>query len=157
MPWNGSAPSGGQPFNAAPYVALGATDIVRQRGIGITGQIKVAHMAESMGVPVHEVDAAEDALYGPDKTGDELPEELADPTRRLQKIQEAKAALETEAKSKGKDEPAAITTSSSPSAMTRSSKPTWACSPNRPRKSSTAAANSSSPTASPASPGVTGR
>ncbi len=44
---------GGQPFNAAPYVALGATDIVRQRGIGITGQIKVAHMAESMGVPVH--------------------------------------------------------------------------------------------------------
>ena len=54
-----------------------------------------------------EVDAAEDALYGPDKTGDELPEELADPTRRLQKIQEAKAALETEAKSKGKDEPEA--------------------------------------------------
>ena len=44
---------GGQPFNAASYVALGATDIVRQRGIGITGQIKVAHMAESMGVPVH--------------------------------------------------------------------------------------------------------
>lgn len=54
-----------------------------------------------------EVDAAEDALYGSDKTGDELPEELADPTRRLQKIQEAKAALEAEAKCKGKDEPEA--------------------------------------------------
>ena len=54
-----------------------------------------------------EVDAAEDELYGPDKTGDELPEELADPKRRLQKIQEAKAALEAEAKAKGKDEPEA--------------------------------------------------
>ena len=54
-----------------------------------------------------EVDAAEDELYGPDKTGDELPEELADPKRRVQKIQEAKAALEAEAKAKGKDEPEA--------------------------------------------------
>ena len=52
-----------------------------------------------------EVDATEDALYGEDKTGDELPEELADPKRRLQKIQEAKAALEEEATAKGKDEP----------------------------------------------------
>ncbi len=54
-----------------------------------------------------EVDAAEDALYGADKTGDELPAELADPKRRLQKIQEAKAALEAEAKAKGKDAPEA--------------------------------------------------
>jgi transposase len=53
-----------------------------------------------------EMDAAEDELYGADKTGDELPEELADPKRRLQKIQEAKAALEAEAKARGKDEPA---------------------------------------------------
>lgn len=51
-----------------------------------------------------EVDAAEDELYG-DKVGDELPEELADPKRRLQKIQEAKAALEAEAEAKGQDEP----------------------------------------------------
>ena len=50
-------------------------------------------------------DAAEDELYGPDKTGDELPEELADPKRRLQAIQEAKAALEAEAKARGKEEP----------------------------------------------------
>ena len=52
-----------------------------------------------------EVDATEDELFGPDKTGDELPEELADPKRRLQKIQEAKAALEAEAQAKGEDEP----------------------------------------------------
>jgi hypothetical protein len=52
-------------------------------------------------------DAAEDELYGPDKTGDELPEELADPKRRLQAIQEAKVALEAEAKARGKQEPEA--------------------------------------------------
>jgi len=51
LEWIGAI--GGQPFNAAPYVALQATDIVRQRGIGITGQLKVAQLAESMGVPVH--------------------------------------------------------------------------------------------------------
>ena len=52
-----------------------------------------------------EVDAAEDELYGVDKTGDELPAELADPRRRLHKIQEAKAALEAEAQAKGEEEP----------------------------------------------------
>jgi hypothetical protein len=44
------------------------------------------------------VDAAEEDLYGSDKRGDELQAALADPKRRLQKIQEAKAALEAEAK-----------------------------------------------------------
>ena len=53
------------------------------------------------------VDAAEDALYGADKTGDELPKELADPKRRLEKIQAAKATLEAEAKARGKKEPEA--------------------------------------------------
>lgn len=52
-----------------------------------------------------ETDAAEDALYGPDKTGDELPEELRDPKRRLEKIREAKAALEAEARERGQKEP----------------------------------------------------
>lgn len=52
-------------------------------------------------------DAAEDELYGADKTGDELPEELRDPKRRLEKIREAKAALEAQARAKGKEEPEA--------------------------------------------------
>ncbi len=52
-------------------------------------------------------DAAEDELYGADKTGDELPDELRDPKRRLEKIREAKAALEAEARAKGKKEPEA--------------------------------------------------
>lgn len=44
-----------------------------------------------------EEDAAEDARYGTDKRGDELPGELAHRQSRLAKIREAKAALEAEA------------------------------------------------------------
>lgn len=43
-------------------------------------------------------DRSEDRCYGPDKRGDELPDELAHRESRLRKIQEAKAALEAEAK-----------------------------------------------------------
>jgi transposase len=45
-----------------------------------------------------EVDAAEDAQYGPGERGDELPAELARREVRLAKIREAKAALEQEAR-----------------------------------------------------------
>lgn len=44
------------------------------------------------------VDAAEDVRYGKGKRGDELPEELRYRQRRLQKIEEAKPALEEEAR-----------------------------------------------------------
>jgi transposase len=43
-------------------------------------------------------DGTEDRLYGRDKRGDELPEELAHHQSRLKKIQEAKAALEARAR-----------------------------------------------------------
>lgn len=46
------------------------------------------------------VDAEEDAAYGKNKRGDELPEELQRREGRLRKIREAKAALEQEAKEK---------------------------------------------------------
>ncbi len=46
------------------------------------------------------VDATEDEQYGQGKRGDELPAELARRTSRLKKIREAKAALETEARTK---------------------------------------------------------
>ena len=53
-----------------------------------------------------EVDREEDRRYGPDRRGDELPEELARRESRLKKIREAKRALEAkarqEAASKGK-------------------------------------------------------
>ncbi len=44
---------GGQPFNTSAYLALQAADIVRQRGVGITGQIKQAQLAESFGLQCH--------------------------------------------------------------------------------------------------------
>jgi transposase len=43
-------------------------------------------------------DAAEDKLHGRDKTGDEMPDWVADKKRRAEKIRAAKAELETEAK-----------------------------------------------------------
>src|SRR5437667_459527 len=43
------------------------------------------------------VDAAEDERYGPDRRGDELPEDLQRREQRLARIREAKAALEAEA------------------------------------------------------------
>lgn len=51
-----------------------------------------------------DVDAAEDALYGKDKRGDELPEELARREGRLKKIAQAKAELEQEAREKAERE-----------------------------------------------------
>jgi hypothetical protein len=47
-----------------------------------------------------ETDAAEDAQYGKDRHGDELPAEFERRESRLRKIQEAKAALEQEAREK---------------------------------------------------------
>ncbi|HEX2344058.1 MAG TPA: IS1182 family transposase [Vicinamibacterales bacterium] len=43
-------------------------------------------------------DAAEDAAYGPDRCGDELPEDLQRRESRLKRIREAKRALESRAK-----------------------------------------------------------
>lgn len=50
------------------------------------------------------VDAAEDAKYGKGCRGDELPSELARRESRLQKIREAKQALEEEAKERARQE-----------------------------------------------------
>ncbi len=44
------------------------------------------------------IDKQEDDEYGPDRRGDELPEELAHRKSRLKRIQEAKSALEAKAK-----------------------------------------------------------
>lgn len=51
-----------------------------------------------------KTDRAEDAQYGKGKRGDELPAELARRESRLKKIQEAKAALEEEAREKAAQE-----------------------------------------------------
>lgn len=54
------------------------------------------------------VDAAEDTLYGPDKRGDELPEELRTSEGRLKRLQEAKERLEREAAEAAKKKAAEI-------------------------------------------------
>ena len=51
---------------------------------------------ERMLAEAEAVDAAEDELYGPDKRGDELPEELQNRQSRLARLKEAKAVLEAE-------------------------------------------------------------
>ena len=48
-------------------------------------------------------DEAEDAAFGPDKTGEELPAWVTNKEQRLKKIAEAKAALEAEAKAEAKE------------------------------------------------------
>ena len=53
-----------------------------------------------------DTDAQEDVEYGPDRRGDELPEELATREKRLAKIREAKEALEREARERAAEEEA---------------------------------------------------
>ncbi len=48
-------------------------------------------------------DSAEDAAFGADKRGDELPDWVADKQKRLAKIREAKAALEAEAQARAEE------------------------------------------------------
>ena len=45
-----------------------------------------------------EEDSREDKLFGKDKRGDELPEELKDPKKRVERIRQLRAELEAEAK-----------------------------------------------------------
>jgi transposase len=51
------------------------------------------------------IDREEDALYGPDKSGDELPEWVSNKQERLKRIQQAKAELEAEARAEAQRGP----------------------------------------------------
>jgi len=64
----------------------------------------LARQVEELLKRAEEVDTLEDGLYGPDKRGDELPEELRFRETRLKKIREAKRALEEEAKERARAE-----------------------------------------------------
>ena len=50
-------------------------------------------------------DAEEDKLYGKDKRGDELPDDLRDPESRLRRLQECKKRLEEEAGAEAEEQP----------------------------------------------------
>ena len=75
---------GGQPFQTAPYLALEAVDIGRQRGVGITSQIKQSQLAEAFGVEVHGGDphailaVPNDPLFETGGQGPRPPEEEVD-------------------------------------------------------------------------------
>jgi len=68
---------------------------------------KLQQQVEELLRQAEESDAAEDAQYGKGCRGDELPEELRRRESRLEKIREAKAALEAEAKQKAAEQKAA--------------------------------------------------
>jgi len=61
-------------------------------------EAKLIAEVEALLRQAQEIDELEDAQYGKDKRGDELPAELVFRESRLKKIQEAKAELEREAK-----------------------------------------------------------
>jgi transposase len=60
---------------------------------------------ESWFAEAERIDREEDALYGADKSGDELPEWVSDKQERLKRIRQAKAELEAEAKAAADREP----------------------------------------------------
>jgi len=61
-------------------------------------EAELAAKVETLLAEAADTDRAEDELYGPDRRGDELPDELARRESRLQRIREAKATLEAEAR-----------------------------------------------------------
>jgi transposase len=69
------------------------------------------------------VDAAEDAQYGPGRRGDELPEELRFRQRRLEKIRQAKAALEAEVRAEAQGPSEATSTGDAEAAPEDLAKP----------------------------------
>ena len=65
---------------------------------------ELREQVEKLLAQAEAADAAEDELYGRGRRGDELPKELAFKQSRLKRIQEAKAALEAEAKERAEHE-----------------------------------------------------
>jgi transposase len=67
-------------------------------------EVRLKREIDALLSAAEKTDAEEDAQYGKDRRGDELPEELQRRESRLQKIREAKAALEAEAREKAEQE-----------------------------------------------------
>jgi len=82
--------------NASKHKAM-SYERMKEKERAIRGEVR-ALLAQA-----EATDAAEDALYGADQRGDELPEELQRRESRLKKIREAKRALEERARQEAKD------------------------------------------------------
>jgi transposase len=68
---------------------------------------RLSRLVDEMLDEAERLDQDEDARFGADRRGDELPEELANATSRLKKIREAKLALEEKAREVEGQEPKA--------------------------------------------------
>jgi transposase len=68
----------------------------------VRAEEELAGEVEALLADADSLDAAEDAAYGPDRRGDELPAELARREGRLTAIRAAKAALEAEHRAKAR-------------------------------------------------------
>ena len=66
-------------------------------------ETKLEAQIDELMAAAEQADTEEDARYGKGKRGDELPEELKRRESRLQKIREAKAALEAQAREKAEE------------------------------------------------------
>jgi len=77
--------------NASRHKAMSYERMERAEG-------ELAAEVETLLAEAAATDRAEDELYGPDRRGDELPDELARRESRLERIREAKATLEAEAR-----------------------------------------------------------
>jgi len=75
--------------NASRHRAMSYDRMVRAEN-------EIADQVEALLADAERIDAAEDAAYGPDRRGDELPAELSRREGRLAAIRAAKAALEAE-------------------------------------------------------------
>jgi transposase len=83
--------------NASKHKAM-SYDRMKEQEKAIRAQV------EELLARAEAADAEEDALYGKDKRGDELPEELQRRETRLKRIQEAKKAVEERAREKAQAE-----------------------------------------------------
>src|SRR5674476_3923 len=70
----------------------------------VRAESELAGQVEALLAEAERLDAAEDAAYGPDRRGDELPVELTRREGRLAAIRKAKAALEAEHAAKARAE-----------------------------------------------------
>ena len=83
--------------SASRHRAMSYDRMVRAEG-------ELAAEVDALLADAERVDAAEDAAYGPERRGDELPAELSRREGRLAAIRTAKAALEAEAAAKARAE-----------------------------------------------------
>jgi transposase len=84
--------------NASRHKAMSYERMVRREGRLEAEIAELRGNVRALLAEAEAVDAVEDERYGPDRRGDELPEELQRREQRLERIREAKQALEAEAR-----------------------------------------------------------